>query len=89
MNRRRPCNIPRDVVRLLGAFGIVGLVGVLALIWCGRTPPEGLIALIGTAVGSLSSILSSTRPGEEHDSPTSVTVANPPTDPVPVTTAEP
>lgn len=84
--KRHHCNIPRDVVRLLGTFAILGLLGLIVLVYVGKSVPEGLLTLIAGAVGALGSILSSTRPPVEDPQP--VTVENLPSDPVPVEGAD-
>jgi len=78
--------IPLNVVRLLGAFALIGLAGIVAIVFTGRSVPEGLLTLIASAVGALGSILSSTR-GATTESQ-AVTVSNAPGDPVPVTTED-
>lgn len=65
----------RAVIIILGAFAIVGLVGVMF-----RTVDAAVIGLIGSAVGALSSMLVSVRTGHDVQS---VMVENKPSDPVP------
>jgi len=55
------CHVPGSVVRYLGNFAILGLVGIVGLIAYDKEIPEGILTLIAGAVGALASILSSTR----------------------------
>ena len=71
------------VILFLGLFCLVGLLGLLLLVWHGRSLPEGLLAIVGTAVGGLGAILARTQtaaPGPPE--PVSARIENPPTDPV-------
>lgn len=78
----KSCNIPREVVRLLGAFSIIGLVGLLFLTWQDKAVPEGMLTLIAGTSGALGAILSSTRNVNEIQP---VEVTNTAKDPVPTT----
>lgn len=71
------------VVLLLGTFALGGLAGAIWLISTG-SPAESIAiisGLSGTALGSLGTLLASTR---SSATPTEVTVANTAADPVPV-----
>lgn len=79
------CHVPLNVIRFLGWFSLIGLVGVVALVMADKMVPEGLMTIIATAAGALGAILSSTRNTSEHDdneTPLPVTVSNPASDPV-------
>ena len=77
----KQCHIPREVVRFLGAFSIVGLVGLLLLAGLDKAVPEGLLTLVASAVGAVGAILSSTRNVQD---PQPVHVTNTPKEALPV-----
>lgn len=82
------CNIPRDVVRILGTVSVVGLIGALGLIALGHPVPNELWMIVTTTAGSLGAMLSQTR--THQNEPTNVNVVNPSDDPVNVVdTGEP
>jgi hypothetical protein len=73
------------VVFLTGAFLILnsGMFWVASLM--NKTVPDSMAGLIGTALGYMGGILTSTKGSQDTQN---VSVVNPPNDPVPVTTDE-
>ena len=72
------------VILFLGLFCLVGMIGLLALVWHGRDLPEGLLTIVGTSVGGLAAILARTQTNADIPSqPVPTRIENPPSDPVP------
>lgn len=81
------------VVTFLGAAGIIGLCGVIFLVWHAtgydKIDPStvalvaGVSTIVGALFGSLGSILASTGKGNPAQEPTPVEVVNTKADPVP------
>lgn len=85
----KPCNIPRDVIRILGGLSAIGLLGIIALAATGLDVPEGLLTLVAGSTAALGSMLSNTRvSGHDQGDSQNVTVVNPTTDPVNTTSQD-
>lgn len=51
-----------QVIRTLGVVAVIGVVGIITLAYTGR-PSDSLVALIGGAIGALSSMLADMKTG--------------------------
>jgi hypothetical protein len=71
--------VVRDVVRSMAGVLFICVAGILALAWAGKGVPDVITNIASGALGSLGTLLASTR-----SSPERVVVANPANDPVPV-----
>lgn len=69
------------VVIVTGLFLLFNTVGIWVLTALKLDAPEGMDSLIGTALGYMGGILTSTKGSTDTQN---VSVVNPPTDPVPV-----
>lgn len=70
-----------SVVWVIGGFLLLNVLGYWIAVLTGVSVPTGLDTLLGTALGYMGGILTSTKSTSD---PQDVTVTNKPNDPVPV-----
>lgn len=86
MNAQTPMRL---VILVLSGLAAIALIGAITLEAIRGAAPNELYMLASGSVAALGALLASPRSGVDtrHEDPVQVTVANPPSDPVPVETA--
>lgn len=73
------------VVYTIAIISIFGVFGEFVLTWYGKDIPDAIVAGVSGAVGSLATLLTTTRGGRGEDSAKPMEVVTPPGKPLDVT----